>query len=191
MLWSMKPMLNYLIIGTYVEGGGKRMRLGAYITQTDERNADLAVTNLLGVSIEKRFVPSIANTVGTDLSKYKVVHTGEFAYGPVTSRNGDKVSIARLHGNDCIISSSYISFKVVDDALNPDYLMLWFMRLEFDRYARFKSHGSAREIFDWEQLCDVDLPVPSLGEQQKVVDSFKAVNDRIYMLRQLNDKLAA
>ena len=171
--------------------GRKRMRLGAYITQTDERNADLAVTNLLGVSIEKRFVPSIANTVGTDLSKYKVVHTGEFAYGPVTSRNGDKVSIARLHGNDCIISSSYISFKVVDDALNPDYLMLWFMRLEFDRYARFKSHGSAREIFDWEQLCDVDLPVPSLGEQQKVVDSFKAVNDRIYMLRQLNDKLEA
>lgn len=166
------------------------MRLGAYITQTDERNADLAVTNLLGVSIEKRFVPSIANTVGTDLSKYKVVHAGEFAYGPVTSRNGDKVSIARLHGNDCTISSSYISFKVVDDALNPDYLMLWFMRPEFDRYARFKSHGSAREIFDWEQLCDVDLPVPSLGEQQKVVDSFKAVNDRIDMLRQLNDKLA-
>ena len=75
------------------------MKLGAYIAQTDERNTDLAVTNLLGVSIEKRFVPSIANTVGTDLSKYKVVHPGEFAYGPVTSRNGDKVSIARLHGD--------------------------------------------------------------------------------------------
>lgn len=167
------------------------MKLGAYIAQTDERNTDFAVTNLLGVSIEKRFVPSIANTVGTDLSKYKVVHPGEFAYGPVTSRNGDKVSIARLQGDACIISSSYTSFKVVDDALNPDYLMLWFMRPEFDRYARFKSHGSAREIFDWDQLCDVDLPVPSLDEQKKVVDSFKAINDRISTLQQLNDKLAA
>ena len=167
------------------------MKLGAYIAQTDERNTDLAVTNLLGVSIEKRFVPSIANTVGTDLSRYKVVHPGEFAYGPVTSRNGDKVSIARLHGDSCIISSSYTSFKVVGGSLNPDYLMLWFMRPEFDRYARFKSHGSAREIFDWEQLCDVDLPIPSLAEQQKVVDSFKAIDDRISALQQLNDKLAA
>ena len=167
------------------------MKLGAYITQTDERNTDLAVTNHLGVSIEKRFVPSIANTVGTDLSKYKVVHPGEFAYGPVTSRNGDKVSIAHLQGDACIISSSYTSFRVIDDALNPDYLMLWFMRPEFDRYARFKSHGSAREIFDWEQLCDVDLPIPSLTEQQKIVDSFKAIDDRISALQQLNDKLAA
>ena len=167
------------------------MKLGSHIAQTDERNSDLAVNNLLGVSIEKRFVPSIANTVGTDLSKYKIVHPGEFAYGPVTSRNGDKVSIAYLQDEPCIISSSYTSFRVSSDELNPEYLMLWFMRPEFDRYARFRSHGSAREIFDWEQMCDVDLPVPSLEEQQKVVDSFKAINDRIKVLRRLNDKLAA
>lgn len=167
------------------------MKLGNYIAQTDERNTNLAVTNLLGVSIEKRFVPSIANTVGTDLSKYKVVYPGEFAYGPVTSRNGDKVSVARLQGDPCIISSSYTSFKVVSRELNPAYLMLWFMRPEFDRYARFRSHGSAREIFDWEQMCDVDLPIPSLEEQQKVVDSFMAIDDRIDALRRQNDKLAA
>ena len=167
------------------------MKLGSYIAQTDERNSDLAVTNLLGVSIEKRFVPSIANTVGTDLSKYKVVHPGEFAYGPVTSRNGDKVSVARLSGSSCIISSSYTSFKVVNKGLDPAYLMLWFMRPEFDRYARFKSHGSAREIFDWEQMCDVDLPIPPLEEQQRVVESFQAIDDRIVALCQLNDKLAA
>lgn len=167
------------------------MRLGAHIAQTDERNTDAAITNLLGVSIEKRFVPSIANTVGTDLSRYKVVNPGEFAYGPVTSRNGDKVSIARLKGEKCIISSSYTSFRVVGDELNPDYLMLWFMRPEFDRYARFKSHGSAREIFDWEQLCEVDLPIPSLDKQKKIVDSYVAIENRIDALKRLNDKLAA
>lgn len=167
------------------------MRLGAHIAQTDERNTDAVITNLLGVSIEKRFVPSIANTVGTDLSKYKVVNPGEFAYGPVTSRNGDKVSIARLKGEKCIISSSYTSFKVVGDELSPDYLMLWFMRPEFDRYARFKSHGSAREIFDWEQLCEVDLPIPSLDKQKKIVDSYAAIENRIAALQRLNDKLAA
>ena len=191
MRWSMRRMLKSLIRDLFVEETKYSMRLGAHIAQTDERNTDAVITNLLGVSIEKRFVPSIANTVGTDLSKYKVVNPGEFAYGPVTSRNGDKVSIARLKGEKCIISSSYTSFKVVGDELSPDYLMLWFMRPEFDRYARFKSHGSAREIFDWEQLCEVDLPIPSLDKQKKIVDSYAAIENRIAALQRLNDKLAA
>ena len=87
--------------------------LGDYIQLVDQRNRDLSVTNLLGVSIEKRFIPSIANIVGTDLSSYKIVRTGQFAYGPVTSRNGDKISIAYLDGEDCIISSSYTVFEVI------------------------------------------------------------------------------
>ena len=95
--------------------------LGDYIQLVDQRNRDLSVTNLLGVSIEKRFIPSIANIVGTDLSSYKIVRTGQFAYGPVTSRNGEKISIAYLDGEDCIISSSYTVFEVAkkDELKNP------------------------------------------------------------------------
>ena len=129
-----------------------------------------AVTNLLGVSIAKKFIPSIANIIGTDLSSYKIVRTGQFAYGPVTSRNGEKISIAYLDSEDCIISSSYSVFEVEKtDELDPEYLMLWFSRPEFDRYARYKSHGSVREIFDWNELCMVELPVPPIEKQKSIV----------------------
>lgn len=165
--------------------------LGDYIQLVDKRNRDLAITNLLGVSIEKRFIPSIANIIGTDLSSYKVVQTGQFAYGPVTSRNGEKISIAYLDGEDCIISSSYTVFEVVNkDELDPEYLMLWFSRPEFDRYARYKSHGSVREIFDWDELCMVELPVPSIEEQQNIVKAYKTITDRIALKKQINDNLA-
>ena len=142
-------------------------KLGNYIQQVDIRNQNEEVSLLLGVSIEKAFIPSIANTIGTDMTSYKVVKKGQFAYGPVTSRNGDKVSIALLNEEKCIISSSYIVFEITDTKkLLPEYLMLWFRRTEFDRYARFHSHGSAREIFDWEEMCNVELPIPSIPEQQ-------------------------
>ena len=168
------------------------MVLGEYIRYVDTRNRDLAITNLLGVSIEKRFIPSIANIIGTDLSSYKVVRTGQFAYGPVTSRNGEKISIAYLSGDDCIISSSYSVFEVINrDKLDPEYLMLWFSRPEFDRYARYKSHGSVREIFDWEELCMIELPVPTIEEQRKIVKAYKSITDRIDLKRQINDNLAA
>ena len=164
--------------------------LGNYIQLVDTRNRDLAVTNLLGVSIEKKFIPSIANIVGTDLSSYKVVRTGQFAYGPVTSRNGEKISIAYLDGEDCIISSSYNVFEVTNkEALDPEYLMLWFSRPEFDRYARYKSHGSVREIFDWNELCMVELPVPSIDEQRNIVKAYKTITDRIALKKQINDNL--
>ena len=166
--------------------------LGNYIRLVDKRNRDLAITNLLGVSIEKRFIPSIANIIGTDLSSYKVVQTGQFAYGPVTSRNGEKISIAYLDGEDCIISSSYTVFEVVaKNELDPEYLMLWFSRPEFDRYARYKSHGSVREIFDWDELCMVELPVPDIEEQRNVVKAYKTITDRIALKKQINDNLEA
>jgi restriction endonuclease S subunit len=164
--------------------------LGNYIRLVDKRNRDLSITNLLGVSIEKRFIPSIANIIGTDLSSYKVVQTGQFAYGPVTSRNGEKISIAYLDGEDCIISSSYTVFEVIDkNKLDPEYLMLWFSRPEFDRYARYKSHGSVREIFDWDELCMVELPVPDIEEQRNVVKAYKTITDRIALKKQINDNL--
>ena len=167
-------------------------QLGEYIRQVDERNKSLMIDNLLGVSIEKRFIPSIANIVGTDLSSYKIVRTGQFAYGPVTSRNGEKISIAYLDGEDCIISSSYTVFEVAKkDELDSEYLMLWFSRPEFDRYARYKSHGSVREIFDWNELCMVELPVPPIEEQRKIVQAYKTITDRIELKKKINVNIEA
>lgn len=168
-------------------------RLGNYIREVDVRNRDLAVTNLLGVSISKEFILSIANTIGTDMSSYKVVRPNQFAYGPVTSRNGDKVSIALFHGDGCaIISQAYTVFEVQDgETLMPEYLMMWFRRPEFDRYARFHSHGSAREIFDWDELCDVLLPVPSIERQRAMVAEYETLSRRIDLNRSMIAQLEA
>ena len=162
-------------------------RLGDYIREVNVRNRELKVTNLQGVSISKEFMPSIANIIGTDLSAYKVVERGQFAYGPVTSRNGDKVSIALLDGyDDAIISQAYTVFEVIDrEALLPEYLMMWFRRPEFDRYARFRSHGSAREVFDWDELCDVQLPIPSITRQREIVSEYETLTNRI----RINEKM--
>lgn len=167
-------------------------KLGKYISQVDIKNKDLIVSRLLGVSISKSFIESIANTVGTNFSNYKVVRKGQFAYGPVTSRNGEKISVALLEEDECIISSSYIVFEIIDvEKLLPEYLMLWFSRSEFDRYARYKSHGSVREIFDWNELCNINLPVPDISEQRKIVETYKIVEERIKLKRKINDKLEA
>jgi len=166
--------------------------LGKYVTPVDTRNKDLGNDYLLGVSISKKFIPSIANTVGTDFSAYKIVKKGQFAYGPVTSRNGDKISIALLDDNDCIISSSYSVFEVIDKRkLLPEYLMLWFRRPEFDRYARYMSHGSVREIFGWDEMCKIELPVPDIAEQWSIVESYNTIENRINLLKEKNDNLEA
>lgn len=164
--------------------------LGQYIRQVDIRNKDLKINRLLGVSISKSFIESIANTVGTDFSNYKVVKKGQFAYGPVTSRNGDKISVAILREPECIISSSYSVFEICNEELLPDYLMLWFKRPEFDRYARYMSHGSVREIFDWDEMCAVKLPVPSVEEQRRIVDAYNTIEERINLKKKINDNLA-
>ena len=168
-------------------------RLGNYIREVNVRNRDLKVTNLLGVSISKEFMSSIANTIGTDMSTYKIVKRRQFAYGSVTSRNGDKVSIALLDGyDDAIISQAYTVFEVVDhEQLLPEYLMMWFRRPEFDRYARFHSHGSTREIFDWGELCDVMLPIPSITRQREIVSEYETLTNRIRLNNQIIQHLEA
>jgi len=168
-------------------------RLGDYIREVNVRNRELKVTNLLGVSISKEFMPSIANTIGTDMSAYKIVERGQFAYGPVTSRNGDKVSIALLDGyDDAIISQAYTVFEVIDhEQLLPEYLMMWFRRPEFDRYARFHSHGSAREMFDWNELCDVMLPIPFITRQREIVSEYETLTNRIRLNNQMIQHLEA
>ncbi len=166
-------------------------KLGQYIQPVNKRNTDLKVKTLLGVSIQKILMPSIANTVGTNMKTYKIIKKNQFAYGPVTSRNGDKISIALLQEFDeAIISQAYTVFEVIDTKkLHPEYLMMWFRRPEFDRYARFKSHGSARETFDWDELCEVELPIPSIEKQREIVKEYNTVTNRIKLNEQLNQKL--
>lgn len=169
------------------------VRLGDYIRQVDNRNTEGKKENLLGVSVQKQFIPSIANTVGTDFTSYKVVKRGQFTYIPDTSRRGDKIGIALLKDYDeGLVSNVYTIFEVADTSkLLPEYLMLWFSRPEFDRYARFKSHGSVREIFDWEEMCGVELPIPSIDKQWDIVKTYNAITDRIALKRKINDNLAA
>lgn len=167
--------------------------LGDFIRQVDVRNTDGKEENLLGVSVQKMFIPSIANTVGTDFTKYKVVKRGQFTYIPDTSRRGDKIGIALLMDYDeGLVSNIYTVFEVKDEnELLPEYLMLWFSRPEFDRYARFKSHGSVREIMDWDEMCKVELPVPSIEKQRSIVKAYNTITDRIELKRKINDNLVA
>ena len=167
--------------------------LGDFIRQVDVRNTDGKEENLLGVSVQKMFIPSIANTVGTDFTKYKVVKRGQFTYIPDTSRRGDKIGIALLTDYDeGLVSNIYTVFEVKDEnELLPEYLMLWFSRPEFDRYARFKSHGSVREIMDWDEMCKVELPVPSIDKQRSIVKAYQTITERIDLKRRINDNLVA
>ena len=167
--------------------------LGEYIRQVDIRNKEGKKENLLGVSVQKQFIQSIANTVGTDFTKYKVVKKGQFTYIPDTSRRGDKIAIALLEDyEEGLVSNVYTVFEVIDtEKLLPEYLMLWFSRPEFDRYARFKSHGSVREVMDWEEMCKVELPVPDIEKQRKIVKAYKTITDRIDLKQKINDNLVA
>ena len=167
--------------------------LGEYIRQVDIRNKEGKKENLLGVSVQKQFIQSIANTVGTDFTKYKIVKKGQFTYIPDTSRRGDKIAIALLEDyEEGLVSNVYTVFEVIDtEKLLPEYLMLWFSRPEFDRYARFKSHGSVREVMDWEEMCKVELPVPDIEKQRKIVKAYKTITDRIALKQKINDNLLA
>ena len=167
--------------------------LGEYIRQVDIRNKEGKKENLLGVSVQKQFIQSIANTVGTDFTKYKVVKKGQFTYIPDTSRRGDKIAIALLEDyEEGLVSNVYTVFEVIDtEKLLPEYLMLWFSRPEFDRYARFKSHGSVREVMDWEEMCKVELPVPDIEKQRKIVKAYKTITDRIALKQKINDNLVS
>lgn len=166
-------------------------QLGQYIRQVDVRNVDGKEENLLGVSVQKQFIPSIANTVGTDFSKYKVVKKGQFTYIPDTSRRGDKIGIALLEDyEEGLVSNVYTVFEVIDEnQLMSEYLMLWFKRPEFDRYARFKSHGSVREVMDWDEMCKVELPVPPIEKQRSIVKAYQTITDRIALKRNINENL--
>ena len=168
-------------------------RLGDHIREVNVRNRELKVTNLLGLSVSKEFMPSIANTIGTDMSAYKIVERNQLVYIADTSRRGDKIAIGLLDKYDnAIVSQAYTVFEVIDhEQLLPEYLMMWFRRPEFDRYARFHSHGSAREIFDWDELCDVLLPIPSITRQREIVSEYETLSNRIRLNNQMIQHLEA
>lgn len=166
-------------------------KLGNYISLCDEKNDDLeyGLDAVRGISIEKRFIYTKANMEGVSLKPYAVVKPDEFAYVTVTSRNGEKISLARNNSDEAYIcSSSYIVFKVDDtNTLLPAYLSMLFERSEFNRYSRFNSWGSARETFDWEEMKTVLIPIPNIEIQQDIVNIFEAYNTR----RDISKKLKA
>lgn len=156
-----------------------KYKLGALLELCDVRNHDGIYTldDIRGISTGKEFIETKANMDGVSLSSYKVVDCQEFAYVADTSRRGDKIAIAFNTGEKpVLISSIYTVFRVVDkDKLLSEYLFMFFNRPEFDRYARFNSWGSARETFDWDTMCDIDIELPDLPTQQKYVDIYKAM----------------
>lgn len=167
-------------------------RLGDYIIEKIEFNEGNKFDLLQGVSNNKYFQKAKTNTIGVDLSKYRVAHHNQFVFNRATTRNGDKISIALRKGESCIVSPSYRIFEVKDEnVLNPDYLLMWFKRPEFDRYARFKSHGSAHEFFDMDEMNDVELPVPSIEKQREIVAQYQAVEKKIKVNEQICEKLEA
>ncbi len=167
--------------------------LGDFIRKVDNKNKDMKVLNLQGLSMTKEFRKSTSNIVGTDLSKYKIVKQGQFCC--------DFMSVIRVHklpvilnnlGEDVIISPAYVVFEVIDENfLLPEYLMLWFRRTEFDRYADFRCDSSIRGGFQWEELCEVELPVPSIEKQREIVAQYQAVENKIKVNEQICEKLEA
>ena len=182
-----------LICDTYIENLIKKEEpktLGEYIKQSDKRNSDLQVTLLQGVSTNKVLIETKANTNGLSFHNYKVVKTGEFVYVADTSRRGDKVALAMNSAEPCIVSAIYTVFRVTKTTeLLPEYLYLWFARPEFDRYARFHSWGSARETFDWADMCNVKLPIPDIKVQEAIVTIYHTLETRKRINEQLKNTI--
>lgn len=166
--------------------GLNRVRLGELIKRSDARNADekYCVDHVRGMSVEKVFIPTKADMRGVSLKPYKLVEPDWFAYVTITSRNSDKITLARNTSKDTyIVSSSYEVFFVSDSKrLDSNYLFMFFNRAEFDRYARFNSWGSAREAFSWEDFCDIEIELPPIEVQRKYVAIYEAMlaNHRAY-----------
>ena len=157
----------------------KKYKLGELISLCDERNSDnkYTLSDVKGISIKKEFIETKADMAGVSLTPYILVRPDSFAYVTVTSRNGEKITLAHnTSKKSYIVSSSYVVFRVCEpDVLLSDYLFMFFNRPEFDRYSRFNSWGSARETFSWEDFCDIDITLPSIEQQRKYVDVYLAL----------------
>jgi type I restriction enzyme S subunit len=165
--------------------------IGSYIREVDERNKGLKVQQLLGLSISKKFIPSVANTIGTDMENYKVISYNQFACSTMQVRRDGKMPVALMKSQQsAIVSQAYPVFEVKDEnELLPDYLMLWFSRSEFDREACFHAVGGVRGSLEWQDFLNMHLPVPSIEKQREIVAEYNAIENRIRLNEQLIQKL--
>lgn len=167
--------------------------LGKHIRLVDYRNSEEVTSTVLGISIDKEFMPSVANVIGTDLSRYKLISKGLFACNPMHVGRDERLPIALYEkDNAAIVSPAYFMFEIIDrDVLNEEYLMMWFRRPEFDRECWFMTDGSVRGGITWDDLCRIKLPVPSYARQCEIVESYRAITNRVALKRAENDNLEA
>ena len=161
-------------------------RLGDYIREVDVRNRDLKVTKLVGLTIDKAFIPSVANVIGTDLSNYKVIRKKQFACSLMQVSRDQKMPVAMFKEDEAIMSPAYPMFEVINEkVLLPEYLMMWFTRKEFDREASFYAVGGVRGSLTWEDFMDMTLPIPPIERQREIVSEYETLSRRI----ELNNKM--
>jgi len=166
-------------------------RIGDFIRLVDTRNAGLRVKTLLGLSISKQFIPSVANLIGTDMENYKIIRKNQFACSTMQVRRDKKIPVALLQELDeAIISQAYPVFEIVNtELLLPEYLMMWFSRQEFDRESCFYAIGGVRGSLEWEDFCDMKLPIPKPDKQKEIVKEYNTIVNRINLNNQLIKKL--
>ena len=166
--------------------------LGNHIRLIDTRNTDSVTDRVLGINIDKFFMPSVANVIGTDLSKYKLITKGKFACNPMHVGRDERLPVALFEEDEpAIVSPAYFMFEIIDEnVLDENYLMMWFRRPEFDRICWLHTDGSVRGGITWDDICRLELPVPPIDEQREIVRSYKAITERIVIKKQINDNLA-
>lgn len=166
-------------------------KLGEIIKLVDKRNKSLESTEVLGISIDKEFMPSVANTIGTDLSNYKLISKNIFACNPMHVGRDERLPVSLyLRETPALVSPAYFMFRIKnEDEVLPEFLMLLFKREEFDRNCWFRTDGSVRGGITWDDICEIKLPVPDIKEQQKIVDTYNAITNRIQIKQKINENL--
>lgn len=164
--------------------------IGNFIRLVDVRNKELKNLELVGVTVNKRFIPSVANIIGSDMTNYKIIKKNQFACSLMQVRRDGKIPVALFEDNEAIISQAYPVFEIVDtNELLPQYLMMWMTRSEFDRESCFYAVGGVRGSLEWEDFCSMKLPVPTIDKQKEIIKEYHAITDRIKLNEQLNQKL--
>ena len=169
----------------------KYKKLGEIVELIDERNKALESSEVLGISIDKEFMPSVANTIGTDLSNYKLLRMNTFACNPMHVGRDERLPVS-LYKKDipAIVSPAYFMFRVKEEnKVLPDFLMLIFKRDDFDRNCWFRTDGSVRGGITWNDICEIKFPVPDLKEQEKIVNTYKVITKRIQLKQKINENL--
>lgn len=180
-----------LVCDGYIEDLRRKLpveKIGPYIRPCDERNSDLKIKLAQGITNDKEF--ATPKQVAEAETSAKIVRKGQFAYNRATTRNGEKISIAYRTAEDCVVSSAYQIFEIsAKDKLYPEYLMMWYKRSEFDRYARYISKGSAHEFFEYEDMEDVQIPIPSLETQKDIASIYNVYKERQRIAEALKEQL--